>query len=87
MSEIHGTGALVSLAATGAVSVQGGNRRIFEAFLGSSEARLKMGKTGKVAEIVKLDAPKGGRAQWVVKTESGGGTFDVSCSLSSSFFT
>lgn len=58
--------------------MQGGNRRIFEGFLGSSEARLKMGKTGKVVEIVKLDATKGARAQWVVKTEAGGGTFDVS---------
>jgi prenylcysteine oxidase / farnesylcysteine lyase len=80
ISEIHGTGALVSLAATGAVHVEGGNRNIFERFLGSSEARLRMGKTGKVVEIVKLDAAKGMRAQWVVKTESWGGTFDVSCS-------
>ncbi|ORY55012.1 Prenylcysteine lyase-domain-containing protein [Leucosporidium creatinivorum] len=71
VGEIHGTGALVSLAATGAVSVKGGNRRIFEAFLGASEARLKLSKTGKVVEIVKLDAAKGARAQWVVKTEAG----------------
>lgn len=81
VGKIHGTGALVSLAATGAVAVDGGNRRLFEAFLGSSESRLRLGREGgRVVEIVKLDQVAGGRAQWVVKTASGGGTYDVSYS-------
>lgn len=79
ISEIHGVGALVSLAATGAVSIKGGNRRIFEEFVGRSGARLRLGKTAKVETLLKLDAEKGKRAQWIVKTAAGGvgGTFDV----------
>lgn len=45
ITRIHGVGALVSLAATGATSVRGGNRRIFEEFIGRSGARLRLGET------------------------------------------
>lgn len=77
VSRIHGVGALVSLAANGAVAVEGGNRRIFESFLGASDARVKLGSA--VKEIVKLDGAEGERPQWLVKTEGGGGgTYDVS---------
>ncbi|GAA5984403.1 hypothetical protein JCM11641_000125 [Rhodosporidiobolus odoratus] len=79
ISSIHGVGALVSLAATGAVSIKGGNRRIFENFIGSSSAGLHLGEDGRVESLLKLDAEKGKRAQWVVKTASGvgGGTYDA----------
>ncbi|GAA5932145.1 hypothetical protein JCM3775_004250 [Rhodotorula graminis] len=79
ITQIHGVGALVSLAATGAMSVHGGNRRIFEEFVGRSGARLRLGETARVQSILKLDATKGKRAQWVVKTTSGvgGGTYDA----------
>ncbi|GAA5878578.1 hypothetical protein JCM3774_004071 [Rhodotorula dairenensis] len=55
VSRLHGVGALVSLAATGAVSVRGGNRQIFEHFVGRSGARLRLGETAKVEELLKLD--------------------------------
>ncbi|KAK4703033.1 prenylcysteine oxidase / farnesylcysteine lyase, partial [Phenoliferia sp. Uapishka_3] len=79
VSKIHGVGALVSLAATGATAIKGGNRKIFENFVGASGARLRLGKGGTVTEIVKLDAVEGQRAQWMIKTASGngGGTFDA----------
>ncbi|GAA5851028.1 hypothetical protein JCM8547_009159 [Rhodosporidiobolus lusitaniae] len=79
VSRIHGVGALVSLAATGAVSIKGGNRRIFEEFVGRSGARLRLGKDARVETLLKLDGGKGKRAQWVVKTASGvgGGVYDI----------
>ncbi|GAA5876056.1 hypothetical protein JCM1840_002758 [Sporobolomyces johnsonii] len=79
IDQIHGVGALVSLAATGAVSIRGGNRQIFESFVGSSGARLRLGSSARVTELLKLDASNGKRAKWVVKTASGeqGGTYDA----------
>ncbi|GAA5831289.1 hypothetical protein JCM11251_007821 [Rhodosporidiobolus azoricus] len=79
IDHIHGVGALVSLAATGAVSIQGGNRQIFQEFVGRSGARLRMGGNAKVESLWKLDGGKDKRAQWVVKTSSGtgGGTYDA----------
>lgn len=78
VAKIHGVGALVSLAATGAKAVQGGNRKLFQSFVGASGAHLKLGKGNKVTDVVKLDAAEGERSQWVILTENGGGgTFDV----------
>ncbi|GAA5927561.1 hypothetical protein JCM1841_002340 [Sporobolomyces salmonicolor] len=79
IDQIHGVGALVSLAATGAVSIRGGNRQIFESFVGSSGARLRLGSSARVTELLKLDASSGKRAKWIVKTASGeqGGTYDA----------
>lgn len=78
-SKIHGVGALVSLAAEGAMSVKGGNRKIFQEFLLRSDAEVKMGKEGTVEEIIKLDSIDGAKPQWVVRTKGGkGSTFDVS---------
>lgn len=80
VTRLHGVGALVSLAATGAVSVRGGNRQIFEHFVGRSGARLRLGENARVEEVLKLDSPgTESRARWVVKTASGvgGGTYDV----------
>ncbi|KAI5479707.1 prenylcysteine oxidase [Pseudohyphozyma bogoriensis] len=75
---IHGLGALVSLAAQGASKVVGGNRRIFEGFMGESGAKLRLGGGGEVMKITKLDKAEGGRAKWVVQTKEGaGGTFDA----------
>ncbi|GAA5837448.1 hypothetical protein JCM3766R1_000446 [Sporobolomyces carnicolor] len=72
VESIHALGALVSLAATGAQSVEGGNRRIFDQFAARSRADIRLNT--RVEEIVRLDDGK-----WVVKTESGqnGGVFDV----------
>ncbi|BGO89087.1 hypothetical protein NBRC10512_003832 [Rhodotorula toruloides] len=79
IDRLHGVGALVSLAATGAVSVRGGSRQIFENFVGRSGARLRLGENARVQSILKLDAPRSGRAQWVVRTASGvgSGTYDA----------
>ncbi|BGP37153.1 hypothetical protein JCM10449v2_001057 [Rhodotorula kratochvilovae] len=79
INRLHGVGALVSLAATGATSVHGGNRRIFEEFVGRSGARLRLGENARVQSILKLDGAKDKRAQWVVRTASGvgGGTYDA----------
>ncbi|KAL8280860.1 hypothetical protein RQP46_006864 [Phenoliferia psychrophenolica] len=77
VSRIHGVGALVSLAATGAVAVKGGNRRIFQEFVKRSGAKVHLGAKQRVTEIVKLDSMKGERAQWVVRTAAGGETFDA----------
>ncbi|GAA5901766.1 uncharacterized protein JCM6883_000388 [Sporobolomyces salmoneus] len=77
IDQIHGLGALVSLAANGAKSVVGGNRKIFEEFVGRSQAKLKL-KT-KVKEIVKLSEEGEKRSKWVVRTETGqdGGVYDA----------
>ncbi|GAA5981895.1 hypothetical protein JCM5350_006556 [Sporobolomyces pararoseus] len=78
IEEIHGLGALVSLAANGAVSVRGGNRQIFEQFVERSKAELKLNT--KVTEVIKLDPErKGGRSKWLVKTEEQGqgGVYDA----------
>lgn len=87
IDRLHGVGALVSLAATGAVSVRGGSRQIFENFVGRSGARLRLGENARVQSILKLDAPRSGRAQWVVRTASGvgSGTYDVRSSCLAPF--
>ncbi|KAK4052040.1 hypothetical protein OIV83_002334 [Microbotryomycetes sp. JL201] len=73
---ISALGSLVSMAATGASAVKGGNRRIFQEFLARSDATVKLGDA--VKSVTKLDAPKGKRPQFVVKTAGGsGGTFDA----------
>ncbi|GAA6004134.1 uncharacterized protein JCM10292_005899 [Rhodotorula paludigena] len=79
IDRLHGVGALVSLAATGAVSVKGGNRQIFEEFVGRSGARLRLGENARVHSLMKLDAAPGKRAQWLLRTASGvsGGTYDA----------
>lgn len=90
INEIHGLGALVSLAANGAVSVKGGNKRIFEEFVLRSGADIRL--ETKVKEILELDGDEKeiekdsnqGRAKWVIKTSDGkgGGVYDVSVSFS-----
>ncbi|KAM0788030.1 hypothetical protein ACM66B_006229 [Microbotryomycetes sp. NB124-2] len=73
---ISALGSLVSMAATDASAIKGGNRRVFEEFLTRSGARVKLGDA--VNSITKLDAAKGKRPQYVVKTVGGGGgTFDA----------
>lgn len=65
-----------SLAASGAVAIKGGNRQIFEQFLGRSGAAFKLNAT--VSSITKIDPAKPGqRSQWLVKSSSGGGTYDA----------
>lgn len=68
VSRLHGVGALVSLAATGAVSVRGGNRQIFEQFVARSGARLRLGENAKVEELLKLDAGRGARRTGTKRT-------------------
>jgi prenylcysteine oxidase/farnesylcysteine lyase len=83
VSTIHGLGALVSMAASGAAAVKGGNKVVFERFLKGSGASVKRGEAGRVTELVRLDKEDGERTQWVVRTaDGGGGTFDVSHLLS-----
>lgn len=51
---IHALGAGVSLAASGARGVQGGNYRVFEHMLGEAGARLRLGPHGAVSGIIKF---------------------------------
>lgn len=52
--EIHALGAGVSLAASGAKGVQGGNNRIFQELAAKSGARLYLAEHGEVTGIVRL---------------------------------
>lgn len=77
--DIHGVGALVSLAPNGASTVVGGNRQIFERFVADSDARVHL--DDPVVSVTKLDAAEDDEhPQWVVQSASGGGTYDVSLS-------
>ncbi|GAK66192.1 FAD/NAD(P)-binding domain-containing protein [Moesziomyces antarcticus] len=76
--QIHGFGALVSLAASGATGVKKGNYRIFEEFARRSGARVLTGVQGQVTGIVRLPKPTRGRrvandVQWYVGAKSGEG--------------
>ncbi len=74
---IHGFGALVSLAASGADGVKTGNYRIFEEFARRSGARILTGVEGHVTGLVKFDSVsrpgKERETQWYVGTKSGEG--------------
>lgn len=84
--QIHGFGALVSLAASGATGVKDGNYRIFEEFAHRSGARLLTGVEGQVTGIVKFNAvarptrdplqlgdKSDTQVQWYIGTKSGEG--------------
>lgn len=74
--EIHGLGALVSLAANGANAIKEGNRRIFEEFLARSGAGFKLNAT--VDAITKVDATDAGkRDQWLLQSSAGNATYDA----------
>ncbi len=74
--EIHGLGALVSLAANGANAIKHGNRRIFEEFLARSGAGFKLNAT--VDAITRVDATETGkRDEWVVQSSAGNATYDA----------
>lgn len=77
--QIHGFGALVSLAASGATGVKAGNYRIFEEFVQRSGARLLTGIQGEVTGIVRFDPHHPDEdPQWYVGTKSGeGDTYDA----------
>lgn len=51
---IHALGAGVSLAATGARGIEGGNFHVFEQMIGESGARLRLGDHGAVSGIIKF---------------------------------
>ena len=53
VDEIHALGGGVSLAASGAASIQGGNFQIFERMVGESGAKLRLGSHGEVSGIIK----------------------------------
>ncbi|SPO29591.1 related to Prenylcysteine oxidase precursor [Ustilago trichophora] len=85
--QIHGFGALVSLAASGATGVKDGNYRIFEQFARRSGARLFTGVEGQVTGIVRFHSatrstrgqpevdlkPAETQVQWYIGTKSGEG--------------
>lgn len=84
---IHGFGALVSLAASGATGVKEGNYRIFEEFARRSRARILTGVEGEVTGIVRfksVDRPPRGetdtsekglktKVQWYIGAKNGEG--------------
>ncbi|TKY88640.1 hypothetical protein EX895_002271 [Sporisorium graminicola] len=86
--KIHGFGALVSLAASGATGVKQGNYRIFQEFARRSGAHILTGVEGQVAGIVRFDSltperrgqlalneqsAKRKQVQWYIGTKSGEG--------------
>ncbi|KAJ1025100.1 hypothetical protein NDA16_002607 [Ustilago loliicola] len=85
--KIHGFGALVSLAASGATGVKDGNYRIFEEFARRSRARILTGVEGEVTGIVRYnsiarprrdetedsDKKPVTKVQWYIGTKSGEG--------------
>lgn len=85
--KIHGFGALVSLAASGATGVKEGNYRIFEQFASRSGARVLTGVEGQVTGIVRFNstvpvprrlglqegAEMEEQVQWYIGTKSGEG--------------
>ena len=74
--EIHGLGALVSLAANGASAIKEGNRRIFEEFLARSGAGFRLNAT--VEALTRVDETEAGkRDQWLVKSSAGEATYDA----------
>lgn len=90
--QIHGFGALVSLAASGATGVKDGNYHIFEQFARRSGARLFTGVEGQVTGIVRFNSatrltrgqpevdlkPAETQVQWYIGTKSGEGeTYDA----------
>ncbi|SNX83901.1 related to Prenylcysteine oxidase precursor [Melanopsichium pennsylvanicum] len=91
--QIHGFGALVSLAATGATGVKAGNYRIFEEFAHRSGAKILTGVEGQVTGIVKYKSVNLRRhltdkqesknedetlTQWYIGTKAGEGeTYDA----------
>lgn len=85
VSAIHGVGALVSLAATDAVEVQGGNRKIFDNFITHSNAEIRT--SSKVTGVVPLYAEKGQRIRWVVQTATDQEIYDVGFLLLSQSYT
>ncbi|SJX64773.1 related to Prenylcysteine oxidase precursor [Sporisorium reilianum f. sp. reilianum] len=70
--QIHGFGALVSLAASGATGVKQGNVRIFDEFARRSGARIRTGVEGHVTGIVRYTTPAT-QTQWYIGTRSGEG--------------
>ena len=61
---MHALEGLVSIAAEGASSIQGGNRLIFENFANRSQADVKLAH--KVVSVTKLD---GSAPEWIVTNE------------------
>jgi prenylcysteine oxidase/farnesylcysteine lyase len=53
---IHALGAGVSLAASGAAGIKGGNHRVFEEMIARSDARVHLGERGEVTGLVKYDS-------------------------------
>ncbi|PWN36762.1 uncharacterized protein FA14DRAFT_140693 [Meira miltonrushii] len=78
---IHGLGGSVSLAASGATGVVGGNYKIFESMLGHCEAlHLRLGIHGEVTGLAKFKTltEAGSTTKWWLGTKSGyGGLFDA----------
>ncbi|GAC95783.1 hypothetical protein PHSY_003359 [Pseudozyma hubeiensis SY62] len=75
---IHGFGALVSLAASGATGVKHGNYRIFEELARRSGARILTGVEGQVTGIVRYDsAVSRGKEQIAFEDEGGNGKQQV----------
>ncbi|WWC85730.1 uncharacterized protein L201_000596 [Kwoniella dendrophila CBS 6074] len=64
MEHIHGLGAVVSLATTGASQVEGGNRQIFEGMLAESKAIVHLGT--EVSEIIPLRSKDS--LQYIIKS-------------------
>jgi len=68
VDEIHALSGLVSMAATGASSVKGGNYQVFEQFVDRSRAKLHLNTT--------VTAIERSQNHWVVTTQKGSKSYD-----------
>ena len=75
VEHIHALAGMVSMAATDAFSMEGGNTQIFERMLAASGATVHMGIAGQVTGLMRM---QGASSQWWVGTRDGrGSVFDA----------
>ncbi|KAI0035817.1 FAD/NAD-P-binding domain-containing protein [Vararia minispora EC-137] len=72
VNKMHAIGVTIGLATTGAVSVAGGNRQVFENFVKASGATLKLNT--EAVQVYSI-LPAGGR--WILKSSAGVRTYDA----------
>lgn len=75
VEHIHALAGMVSMAATNAFSMEGGNTQIFERMLAASGATVHTGIAGQVTGLMRM---QGASSQWWVGTRDGrGSVFDA----------
>lgn len=71
VEQIHALAAMVSMAATNALRLEGGNAQVFEQMLAASGATIRAGIEGQVTGLMRM---QGASSQWWVGTRDGHGS-------------